>query len=212
VGTYAGDATFNTSSGAVQQIVQAYTTMTALSASPNPSNYGETVVLTAVVATSGSGVPNGKVTFNNGTATLGKGTVDATGTATLSTTKLPVGPDSLTASYDGDSLNGKSTSSVFAQSVNPAQLTMTLTSSPNPATTGRSVKFTAMLASNGSLPNGQEVTFSYKGTIFGTATINGGKATLSTMALPAGSDVVTASYAGNADYSSASTSVTQTAN
>jgi hypothetical protein len=69
-----------------------------------------------------------------------------------------------------------------------------------------------MLASNGSLPNGQEVTFSYKGTIFGTATINGGKATLSTMALPAGSDVVTASYAGNADYSSASTSVTQTAN
>jgi hypothetical protein len=212
VGTYAGDATFNTSSGRVQQIVRAYATVTALSASPNPSNYGEAVVLTSVVTTSGSGVPTGKVTFNNGTATLGKGTVDATGTATLSTTKLPVGLDSLTASYNGDSLNSKSTSSVSARTVNPAQLAMTLTSSPNPSTAGKSVKFTATLTSNGSLPNRQQVTFSCNGTIWGTATIREGKATFSTMALPAGSDVVTASYAGNVDYSSASTSVTQTVN
>jgi hypothetical protein len=48
------------------------------------------------------------------------------------------------------------------------------------------VKFTAMLSSNGSLPNGQEVTFSYAGKTIGCATIFGGKATLSTTAMPSG--------------------------
>jgi hypothetical protein len=81
-GTYAGDATFKTSSGTVQQTVQVYTTTTALSASPNPSNYGEAVVLTAVVTTSGSSMPTGKVTFQNRTTTLGTGTLNATGIAT----------------------------------------------------------------------------------------------------------------------------------
>jgi hypothetical protein len=210
--SYAGDATFKTSSGTVPQIVQAYTTATALSASPNPSNYGDVVVLTAVVTTSGSRVSTGNVTFESGTTTLGTGTLNATGTATLSPTQLPVGSDSLTASYKGDSLNGKSTSSVLAQTVNPAQLTMMLTSSPNPSAAGKSVKFTAALISSGSLPNGQQVTFSYNGTTIGTATISGGKASFSTTALPAGSDVVTASFAGNANYGSTLTSVTQTVN
>lgn len=211
-GTYAGDATFKTSSGTVQQIVQAYRTTTALSAGPNPSNYGQTVVLTATVTTSGSSVPTGSVTFRNGTTALGKTMLDATGTAILSTTKVPVGLDSLAASYNGDSIDSASTSSVLTQTVNPAQLTMTLTSTPNPSTAGKSVKFVAVLSSNGSLPNSQQVTFTYNGTTIGTATISGGKATFSTSALPSGRDVVTATYAGDANYNSASRSVTQTVN
>jgi hypothetical protein len=49
---------------------------------------------------------------------LGSATLDATGTATMTTTKLPVGTDPLTATYQGDSQNGQSTSAVVKQIVN----------------------------------------------------------------------------------------------
>jgi hypothetical protein len=130
----------------------------------------------------------------------------------LTTTKLLLGSNSITVSYGGDSQNGKNTSSDFAQTVDPAQITMTLTSSPNPSS-GKSVRFTATLSSNGSLPKGELVTFTYNGTTLGTGLItSAGTASLLTTALPAGSDVVTATYAGSANYSSASNSVTQTVN
>ncbi len=209
--TYAGDATYKTSSGSVVQVVEPYTTTTTLSTTPNPSNFGETVQLTAVVSnTSGSNIPSLKVKFMNGTTTLGTGTLDSTGTATLSTATLPVGSDSLTAEYEGDAENGKSTSSVLTQIVNPAQITISLSSTPNPSTLGKSVKFMATLKSNGSLPNNQKVTFSYGTTTLGTATITGGKVVFSTAALPRGSDVVTVTYVGNGDYGIASATTVQT--
>lgn len=90
-------------------------------------------------------------------------------------------------------------------------VSMALVSSPSPSKSGQSVKFTATLTSNGILPAGT-VTFSYNGTTLGTATIGGGKAVFSTTALPQGADQVTATYAGNADFGSASASVTQTLN
>jgi phospholipase C len=211
VGKYSGDASFKPSSGSVQQIVDPYTTTTSLTASPNPSAYGQSVLLTATVTSSGGIVPTGKVTFYNGTTSLGTSTLKS-GTATLSTTKLGLGSNSLTAAYGGDSLNGKSTSAVLKEIVNAATITLTLSSSPNPSNSGQSVKFTATLTSNGGLPNGQTVTFTFNGTTLGTGTIAGGKATFSTSTLPVGSDKVTATYAGNADYSAASGSVTQTVN
>jgi hypothetical protein len=211
-GAYAGDGSFKPSTGGVQQIVSAYTTTTTLTASPNPSAYGQGVVLTTVVKTTGSTAPTGKVTFKNGTTSLGTVSLDATGTAILTTTKLPVGTDSLTASYGGDSQHGKSTSSTVSQTVNLAQITMALTSSPNPSAAGKAVKFTATLSSNGGLPNGQTVTFSYNGSTLGTATIGAGKASYSTATLPVGSDQITATYSGSADYSSATASQVQTVN
>jgi Bacterial Ig-like domain (group 3) len=207
--TYAGDATFKTSSGNVVQVVDPYPTTTMLSTSLNPANFGEAVQLTAKVSnTSGSNIPSRNVKFMNGTTVLGIGTLDPTGTATLSTTKLPVGSNSITAEYEGDAENGASTSSVLTQIVNPAQITLSLSSLPDPSKRGQSVKFTATLTSNGGLPNGQKVTFSYGTTTLG-ATIVAGKAGFSTSALPPGSDVVTATYAGDADYSAASATTLQ---
>jgi hypothetical protein len=90
---------------------------------------------------------------------------------------------------------------------------MKLVSSPNPSTLGKSVKFTATLTSNGGLPIGSLVTFTHAGTMLGTAKIGStGLAIFSTTALPHGSDVVHATYAGSADYSVATASVTQTVN
>ena len=73
------------------------------------------------------------------------------------------------------------------------------------------MKFTATFTSTGGLPKGT-VTFGLAETTLGTVTIDRGEATLSTKELPAGSDVVTATYAGDADYSAAMASVTQVVN
>ena len=57
------------------------------------------------------------VTFKNGVTKLGKAKLTA-GTATLITTKLPVGTLTLTASYSGDAKSAKSSGTV-QQVVNP---------------------------------------------------------------------------------------------
>jgi hypothetical protein len=212
--TYSGDANFKTSNGTVKQTVSLYPATVVLTASPNPSPYKAPVTLTATVISNAPNPPTGKVDFYNGTTSLGMVTMTG-GAAVLSTTKLPLGSDSLTATYEGDSDNAKSTSSAFTQVVNQAALTMTLTSTPNPSALGKKVTFTAIVTSNGGLPSGSgnTVTFSTANATLGTATISSiGVATFSTTTLPIGSDIVTATYAGSADYSSATASITQTVN
>ena len=210
--SYPGDDLHKASSGTVKQVVNKYSSAIAVTASPNPSAYGQSVTLTATVTSGAPGGPTGRVTFNNAGALLGTATL-AAGRATLATTKLNIGSNSVTGTYNGDSQSAISTSSPIVETVNQAALTMTLTSSKNPSTNGKPVTFTAMLASNGSLPKGQLVTFSYNGTSLGTGTISAyGKATLVTAALPVGSDVVTATYSGDSDYGAASASMTQTVN
>ena len=208
--SYPGDAFHKASSGTVTQVVEKYPTTTTLSSSLNPSNYGQAVTLTATVAPTGPYQPTGTVTFKSGSLILGSGTLNASGVVTLATKKIPVGANSLTATYNGDTSNGRSVSAAITQTVSQASISMVLTSYPNPSTFGTSVKFTAKLTSNGGLPSGQPVTFSYNGATLGTANVNSiGVATFYTTALPRGSDLVTAAYAGTVDYSAASATVTQ---
>ncbi len=207
---YAGSADYSSASASVTQVVKYLTT--TLSSSLNPSNYGQAVTLTATVTSAGP-TPTGTVIFKNGSETLGSGTLNAGGVATLTTAKIPVGANTLTATYLGDAFNGKSVSAAITQTVSQASVSMVLTSTPNPSTFGRSVHFTATLTSNGGVPSGQPVTFSYNDATLGTAIVGSkGVATFSTTTLPQGSDVVTAAYAGSVDYSSASATVTQVVN
>jgi len=206
---YAGNSNYSSAAASETQVVNG--TTTALSSNLNPSNYGQTVALTAQVTPTGTSMPTGTVTFKNGTTVLGTETLNGSGVATLNDARLPAGSDTLTATYNGDSQNGKSTSAVLIQIVNQAQVSMSLTSSPNPSNSGRTVRFTATLVSNGALPGGT-VTFSYNGSTLGTGDIFAGKASISTTGLPVGRDVVSASFTGNADFSSASASVTQDVN
>lgn len=71
-GTYSGDLVHAgvTSAPVVQQISAAPATV-SLSASLNPSFYGQNVTFTANVGSS-AGVPTGAVTFSNGSQKLGK--------------------------------------------------------------------------------------------------------------------------------------------
>jgi hypothetical protein len=209
---YTGDTIFSPSSGAVSQVVNPYPTTTALTTSPNPSYYGGPVILRAQVTVTGPTGPTGWVVFKNGTTGLGTVLVNATGIATQTKTTLPLGSSSITATYNGDTINAKSTSSAVVQTVSQAQITMTIKSWSNPTKKGQSVLFTATLTSNGGLPNGQMVAFSYNGNPLGTAKISGGKANLWISTLPVGSGVVTATYAGDANHSSGTASLTQTVN
>jgi hypothetical protein len=78
-------------------------TTTTLTSSPNPSNQGEAVTFTALVSSSQGSPADGEiVSFMKGKIVLGTGTLSS-GTATFTTSSLPVGKNKITASYGGDS-------------------------------------------------------------------------------------------------------------
>jgi len=209
--TYPGDGIFKPVSHTVVQNVERFNTTTSLVSKLNPSNFGQSLSLTATVVGSGGTMPTGEVILKNGTKTLGS-KLDSTGAVTFLISNLSAGSPTLIASYVGDVQNGPSTSSALIQNINQAQITLSLASSPNPSKSGKPVTFTATLMSNGALPTGQIVTFSYNDATLGTATIDGRTATFSTNALPPGSDQVTATYAGDENHSLAFDAVTQTVN
>ena len=96
-------------------------TTTTVTSSQNPANQGVSVTFTATVTTSGSNTPTGTVTFYNGPSQIGTGTLSGSGqqsTATLATSSLPVGTNSITAGYGGDSNNAASTSTALNQVIN----------------------------------------------------------------------------------------------
>jgi hypothetical protein len=117
---YSGSGSFvGSTSSAVSHTVNMASTTTAVKADVNPSVVGHPVTFTASVRPTppGSGFPTGIVTFKDGGTDLGKGTVDATAHATLSTTSLAVGNHVITAVYSGDGSFKGSTSIVYGQQV-----------------------------------------------------------------------------------------------
>ena len=113
--TYAGDARLKPSTGNVTQVVNRYSTSTALASSLNPSQFEQNVTFTAQVTSSGP-TPTGKVMFLDGKHSLGSVQLKG-GEAARTTSKLAVGTHSITAEYLGDAANGKSTSPVLYQVV-----------------------------------------------------------------------------------------------
>jgi N,N-dimethylformamidase beta subunit-like protein/Big-like domain-containing protein/HYDIN/CFA65/VesB family protein len=132
VGTFYFDdvVVSNTYNGPVNSLA----TATALTATPNPSTFGQD---TGSV-TSNIGTPTGTVTFNQGTTTLASNVaVNESRQATLSISTLEVGSDTITASFTGTGNYGPSDGSV-TETVNATATTATaLTSTPNPSTFGQ---------------------------------------------------------------------------
>jgi YD repeat-containing protein len=151
-------------------------------------------------ATISSG-PTGTVTFYDGSTSLGTGTISGT-TATLTTTSLAGGSHNITANWAGNTNYGAVTSSVLTQTVNKVTPTLSVASSKNPSTYGGSVTFTATISSG---PTGT-VTFYDGSTSLGTGTLSGTTATFTTTSLAVGSHSITASWGGNTNYSSVTSS------
>ena len=116
---YGGDYNFSRStSTALSLTVNKANSHTTLTSSQNPSDAGQYVTFTATVSRQFSGTPTGTVLFSNGGTTLG--TVSLSGKpAVFTTTVLPVGTDSISAAYSGDTNFAGSTSNSVSQVVTP---------------------------------------------------------------------------------------------
>jgi hypothetical protein len=95
-------------------IVSSSTTAT-LATSTNSTQYGDPITLTETVTPSGA---TGTVVFMDGADVLGTGTVSG-GVATLTTSSLPAGSYTITATYEGDGTYGASTSAPVTVTVGP---------------------------------------------------------------------------------------------
>ena len=214
---YSGDGNFKSDTGALTgnpQVVNKPGTAIALTSSLNPSTFGQAVMFTATVTVTppGSGTPTGTVSFLDGGSSIGTGTLDAGGIATLTTSALTAGSHTITASYGGDANFNSSSGALTGnpQVVNKADTTAALASSGNPSTFGQSVTFTATLSvtsPGAGAPTGI-VTFLDGGSTIGTGTLSGGVATFSTSTLIVGNHTITVSYGGDANFNGASTALT----
>ncbi len=115
---------------------------------------GQSVALTANVASTTSGTPTGTISFFNNGSPLGTATL-ANGTATYSTTTLPLGSDVITFTYSGDpdftantasSATGTNAITVTAPIALDFTLQMTTPSSGLSGNYGGSVQVTLHLA------------------------------------------------------------------
>lgn len=101
---YAGDTSFLPSTGSLTQTVDQAATTTSISSSANPSIFGAKVTFTAQVSPEqpGAGTPTGTVTFTDGSTTVATVPLGSNGTAAFTTSDLPAGPQTITATYSGD--------------------------------------------------------------------------------------------------------------
>jgi hypothetical protein len=208
---WAGNSDFGAAtSPAITQVVAAAETTTTVAASPNPGIAGAPVALTATVKlATGSATITGRVTFTDGTTTLGTATVSAAGTATINPT-LAAGSHAIVASYSGSSNDVGSTSPALALQVILATTSATVSASPDPALVLSTITFTATVTGNGGIPTGT-VTFFANGSInLGSGTLNGAGITQVTSAtLGAGTYQITAVYAGDANNAGTSSAAVQ---
>jgi len=174
---------------------------TTLTSSLNPSSSGQSVIFTASVSGS-AGTPTGTMTFLDGAATIGTGTLNGSGVATLTTSTLAVGTHPITAQYAGSGTYAGSTSNVVNQTVNVVlQPSSTqLTANTTTAAPGQAITFSASVSGSAGIPGGT-VTFRDGAATIGSGTLDAtGAASLTLATLAPGAHTLNAVYAGNAVY------------
>ena len=143
-----------------------------------------TFTATITPASTGSAPPTGTVAFFSGSTLLGGGTV-SNDVATFTTTALPVGTSSITATYGGDSNYDASTSPVDTVTITQSTTTTAVSFSPASPVLGQDVTLTANItpAFTGSASPTGTVEFFDGSTLLGTGTVSNDVATLNTTAL-----------------------------
>ncbi len=170
---------------------------TVVSSSSNPSTYGQLVTFTATV--SGAGTPTGQVTWTGIPDCLAATPLNSSGVAMCQTSSLAASgtPYAVTTSYSGDNYNSSGNGTlVGGQLVNPASQTITFTTAP-PSSAAYNSSFPVAATASSSLAVAITGSGSCSGSGSGSATI--------TMTSGTGPCTVTASQAGNSNYSAAPT-------
>jgi hypothetical protein len=187
-------------------------TTTTLVSWLNPSSSGEAVTFMATVAAaspSSAPIPAGElVTFNEGTTTLGTGTLDGDGHATLNTNSLAVGSHSITATYGGDANLLGSTSPTLTQVVHQGQSATVALSTPPASTYGDEVTFSASVSAvapaSGTPTGSVNFVDQTTGTDLGTVALVAGSASLSTTVLTAVNHTIVVTYSGDTTFTGSS--------
>jgi hypothetical protein len=206
--SYVGDANYGGAvSQAVEVTVSKATPAVRLAASSTSAAFGATVTLTATLTGAGAN-PTGLVTFVDGAVTLGSGMLDAAGIATLATSKLQTGKDSVTASYAGDANYLAATSSAVTVTIGPKPVPLvTLTPSQSTIEYGKPVTLAAALAHSGAMPSGTVTFFNGKASLGAAAIDSSGVAAYTASLLPGGKNSISAAYSGDANYSPVTSAV-----
>jgi len=185
---------------------------TGVIASVNPSVYGQSVTVTAMVTAvaPSTGTPTGSVSFLDGSTTLFTATLSG-GKAKFTTKALSARLHAITAVYSGDANFATSTSSpALPQTVNQDASTTGVIASVNPSVSGQSVKFTATVkavAPGSGSPTGS-VTFTIDGSTTGdpVGLDSFGRATFSTSTLSVGLHSITATYGSDSNFTTSTSS------
>ena len=199
---YSGGSTYLAStSPALNETENQWTTIATLSSSQNPSGFNQSVTFTATVTPNGGAALTGTVAFMDGSTTLATVAL-SNGSATYTTSTLSMGTHSISVSYAGASLDSAS-SSVLSQIVQKASTSTVLTDSSQ---SGSLILSATVSRASAGTPTGT-VSFMDGTTSLGNSTLNGsGGATLSTSSLSAGVHNITAVYSGDSDFGTSTSS------
>lgn len=200
VANYQATTLFHASSSApVQLTVLGLASTTTLTASPNPAVVTQPVSFSVKVSMPGNSyIPTGTVTLMDGGIMLATATLDASGSAVITTSTLGAGTHAITARYGGDAKTNASSASL-SETVVLISTGMSLTASPNPAGSGQTVTVTATVKpSLNGVALGGTVTFYDGAAVLRTAALAGnGTAALSTSVLAIGTHSLKASIAAS---------------
>lgn len=196
--SYSGDVVYPGSVGSVVHDVSVPGTHVILTAEPSPSLLGSTVDLTATISAPGvSVVPDGTVTFFDGTTDLGTADVIG-GIARLSTSALAAGARSLTVEYSGDGVFPAAVSAPTPHAVQ-APSSVGLVAPSSNSVYGESAMFLAVVSTDPALAPDGEVVFLQAGVeVHRTPVSEIGIATYSTSTLSVGDHPLVARYEGDA--------------
>ena len=221
--TYAGDNSFLATTATTTIMVTKAPTTTSAIVPINKAILGGFNQLNANISSVGVGAgPTGQVTFFSGTNQVGSPAVltnsvgggfngNPQAQASITTSQLPLGNNSITAQYSGDGNYAASVSSpttidiqiLTSCSINTSSLTLNH---------GSSVTITAQVTPNqsgGPAPTGTMM-FTANSNNIGTVQIANGQAQITTSTLPGGNVQVNAFYGGDVNYTPCGAGVVET--
>lgn len=213
--TYGGDASYvagNTAS--IPHVVSPARPAVTVAVIPASAVFGQSVTVTATVASSAPAARTGNVVFTDGAITLQTVRLDAQSRASFAIATLGAGSHTIKASYVGDANYESASGSSAALPIGKGTTSTELVSSSTPSLIGTSVTFTATvraLAPSAGVPPGN-VELRDNGALLARVPLENGIAIFATAALAAGTHPLTATYLESANYLGSTGSFSQRVN